>query len=108
MGRATVSLAHHSNNFFSIAASEATSIFISSDGNGVVDGSGEVYILRETSQTQRQELTCGQPVIYSNILRTKLLPGDSYNVTTHSHNGDELFIGINGNNSNFYSPTNPY
>ncbi|MCJ8321320.1 MAG: Type 1 glutamine amidotransferase-like domain-containing protein [Colwellia sp.] len=108
MGRATVSLGHHSNNFFSIAASEATSIFITSDGNGVVDGSGEVYILRETAQTQRQTLSCGQPVNYLNVLRTKLVPGNSYNVTTHNHNGNELNISINGNNSNFYNPTNPY
>jgi len=108
MGRATVSLGHHSTDFFSIAASEATSIFISSDGSGVVDGSGEVYILRETVQTQRQALTCGQSVIYNDILRTKLTSGDSYNVITHSHNGSEINISINGNNSNFYNPTSPY
>lgn len=108
MGRATVSLGHHSTDFFSIAASEATSIFISSDGNGIVDGSGEVYILRETTQTQRQALTCGQSVIYNDILRTKLTSGDSYNVNTHSHNGSEINISINGNNNNFYNPTSPY
>jgi len=108
MGRATVSLGHHSSNYFSIAASEASSIFITSDGDGVVDGSGEVYILRETAQTQRQSLTCGQSVIYNNILRTKLTSGDSYNVNTHSHNGSEINISINGNNSNFYNPTSPY
>jgi len=108
MGRATVSLGHHSNNFFSIAASEATSIFITSDGNGVVDGSGEVYVLRETTQTQRQSLSCGQPVNYLNVLRTKLFSGDSYNVITHDHNGSEINISINGNNNNFYDPSNPY
>jgi cyanophycinase len=108
MGRASVSLGHHSTNFFSIAASEATSIFVTQDGNGVVDGSGEVYVLKETAQTQRQTLTCGQAVNYSDILRTKLLSGDIYNFNTHSHNGSDLNISINGNNSNFYSPTSPY
>jgi len=108
MGRAVVSLGHHSSSFFSIAASEASSIFISSDGNGVVDGSGEVYILKETTQTQRLTLSCGQPVNYVDVLRTKLVSGDNYNVNTHSHNGNDLSITINGYNNNFYNPTNPY
>lgn len=108
MGRAAVSLGRHSSNFFNIAASEATSIFITSDGNGVIDGSGEVYVLRETAQTNRQTLSCNTPVIYNNILRTKLTSGDTYNVNTHSHNGVEISISINGNNNNFYTPNSPY
>ncbi|RHW76123.1 pre-peptidase C-terminal domain-containing protein [Colwellia sp. RSH04] len=108
MGRATVSLGHHSSNFFSIAASEGTSMFLTSNGNGVVDGYGEVYVLRETTQTQRQTLSCNQAVSYLDVLRTKLVSGESYNVFTHSHNGDAMNISINGNNNNFYTPSNPY
>ena len=108
MGRALVSLAHHANDHFSIAASEGTSIFITSDGVGVVDGSYEVYVLRETTSTTRDQLSCGQPVIYSNVRRTKLLSGQSYNFNTHSHNGTNLSIGVDGRNTTFYSPSDPY
>lgn len=108
MGRAIVSLGQHSNQYFSIAASEATSIFIEADGSGIVDGSAEVYIFKETSRTNRQTLQCGNAVNYQNVSRVKLLPGDNYNVNTHSHNGSQLDVSINGNNSNFYSPSNPY
>ena len=108
MGRAIVSLGHHSNQYFSIAASEATSLFIEASGTGVVDGSNEVYIFIETANTQRVTLQCGSAVNYQNINRVKLLPGDNYNVVSHAHNGMQLDVSINGNNTNFYSPINPY
>jgi cyanophycinase len=108
MGRATVSLGHHSSDFFSIAASEASSIFITSDGGGVVDGSGEIYILKETNQTNRKTLSCNQAVEYENVQRVKLVSGDTYNLFTHSHNGTTIELSINGNNNNFYTPSNPY
>ena len=108
MGRAIVSLGHHSNQYFSIAASEATSLFIDASGTGVVDGSNEVYIFKETANTQRVTLQCGSAVNYQNINRVKLLPGDNYNVVSHAHNGMQLDVSINGNNNNFYSPINPY
>lgn len=108
MGRALTSLAKHSSNHFSIAASEGTSIFIDSTGTGVVDGSYEVYVLRETSQTNRTQLSCGQAVIYDNVLRTKLLSGQTYNFFNHTHTGSELFIGVDGRNTEFYTPANPY
>ncbi|PCK31801.1 pre-peptidase C-terminal domain-containing protein [Pseudoalteromonas piscicida] len=108
MGRAAVSLARHSANHFNIAASESASIFINKDGDGVVDGSSEVYILRETAQTQRINLACGQPVEYQNFLRTKVLPGETYNVFSHAHTGNTLEVTIDGNLTNFYVPNNPY
>lgn len=108
MGRAMVSLAHHATDNFSIAASEGTSIFIDSSGVGVVDGSYEIYILRETASTTRDQLSCGQAVIYQNVLRTKLLSGQTYNFNNHSHSGTDLTIGIDGRNSTFYSPSDPY
>ena len=108
MGRAIVSLGHHSSQHFSIAASEATSMFINANGDAVVDGSAEVYIFKETTRTNRATLQCGSAVNYQNVSRVKLLPGDSYNVNTHSHNGTQLDVSVNGNNSNYYSPINPY
>ncbi|NKC18323.1 cyanophycinase [Pseudoalteromonas sp. S4498] len=108
MGRAAVSLTRHSSDYFNIAASEATSIFINSDGEGIVDGSAEVYILKETAQTKRTALACGQAVQYQDFLRVKVLPGQSYNIYTHTHSSGELAVSINGNLSNFYLPNNPY
>lgn len=108
MGRAIVSLGHHSSQHFSIAASEATSLFINTNGDAVVDGSAEIYIFKETTRTNRATLQCGSAVNYQNVSRVKLLPGDSYNVNTHSHNGTQLDVSVNGNNSNYYSPINPY
>ncbi|ATC94896.1 Type 1 glutamine amidotransferase-like domain-containing protein [Pseudoalteromonas tunicata] len=108
MGRSLVSLAHHATTSFAIAASEATSIFITTDGKGIVDGSAEVYILKESEQTIRKALNCGQAVEYSGISRIKLLAGDTYNFSNHSHIGSNITIGIDGRISNFYTPINPY
>lgn len=108
MGRAAVSLAHHSSNYFVIAADEATSIFVTSDGNGVVDGAGSIYVLKETSSTQRAQLSCGQAVEYINIQRVRLQSGNFYNFNIHTHNGSNASLSIDGNHSNFYTPTNPY
>lgn len=108
MGRSIVSLGHHNNAHFSIAASERSAIFITNDGKSIVDGTGEIYILRETSATIRSQLTCGHPVVYSNISRVKLLAGDSYNFITLMNNGVEIMVDIDGNNTNFYQPTSPY
>jgi cyanophycinase len=103
-----VSLGHHNNNHFSIAASERSAIFITNDGQSIVDGTGEIYIFRETPQTTRTQLACGQPLIYTSISRTKLLSGDSYNFITQSNNGIEIIVDVDGRNTNFYNPTNPY
>jgi len=108
MGRTIVSLGHHNNEHFSIAASEKSAIFITNDGQSIVDGTGEVYIFRETPQTTRDQITCGQPVVYSNISRIKLLAGDHYNFITLINSGVELIVDIDGRNANFYNPTNPY
>lgn len=108
MGRTVVSLAQHSTAHFAIAADENTSLFVTSNNSGVVNGSGNVYVFRETASTQRQLLTCGSPVQYSNVQRIRLSPGNTINLSTFSHSGSAIDISINGNNNNFYSPLNPY
>lgn len=108
MGRTVVSLAQHSTAHFAIAADENTSLFVTSNDSGVVNGSGNVYVFRETASTQRQLLTCGSPVQYSNVQRIRLSPGNTINLSTFSHSGSAIDISINGNNNNFYSPLNPY
>jgi cyanophycinase len=70
----------------SVALDEATSMFIDKNGLGTVQrysGSGSVYILRETRLgTRRVQVASGQPVIYRNIERLKLAPGNTYNFKT--------------------------
>lgn len=108
MGRSAVFQARLGSSGRVVAVSEATSLFITADGNGVVDGSHEVYVLRADSQTQYQQTSCGQPVIINNLLRYKLLPGQSYNLLNNSTAVSPIRLSINGNNSNFYNPTIPY
>lgn len=108
MGRSAVFHAKLGSAGRVVAVSEATSLFVTADGSGVVDGSHEVYILRADGQTQYQQTSCGQPVIINNLLRYKLLPGQSYNLLNNSTAVSPSRLSINGNNSNFYNPTNPY
>ncbi len=108
MGRSAVFQAKLGSSGRVIAVSEATSLFVTANGSGVVDGSHEVYVLRADGQTQYQQTSCGQPVIINNLLRYKLLPGQSYNLLNNSTAVSPSRLSINGNSSNFYNPTNPY
>lgn len=107
MGRLSVFLANNAQHS-GVAASEGTSIFIDENGLGTVDGSYEVYVLKETANTQRTQLSCGKPVIYSGLQRIKLVSGQTYNFTNGAHNGQTLTIGVDGRNATFYSPSSVY
>ena len=108
MGRAMVSLANHSSQHGVIAADEGTSIFINDAGNGIVDGDGSVYVLKETTNTQRTQAACGQAVIYDDVQRTRLISGESYDFNDHNHNGSDAVISIDGSKASFYTSGNPY
>ena len=108
MGRLMVFMAHQSSSILGIGASEATSIYIGADGRGVVDGRYEVYVLRETSVTDLVQSSCGAPVKYHDLLRVKLLPGDTYDFYTDAHTGSELDISIDGEYRDYYTPADPY
>ena len=108
MGRSAVFQAKLGSSSRVVAVSEATSLFVSADGNSVVDGSHEVYVLRADSQTQYQQTSCGQPVIINNLLRYKLLPGQSYNLLNNSSTVSPTRLSIDGRSGSFYNPTNPY
>jgi len=108
MGRLLVFMAHQSSSILGIAASESTSIFINANGQGVVDGRYEVYVLRESSATNLVQARCGSPVKYHDVLRVKLLAGDTYNFSNDAHNGSELDISIDGEFTDYYTPADPY
>lgn len=108
MGRSAVFQAKLGSGGRVVAVSEATSLFVTANGNAVVDGSHEVYVLRADGQTQYQQISCGQPVIINNLLRYKLLPGQSYNLLTNSTAVSPTRLSIDGRSGSFYSPANPY
>ncbi|EJI84358.1 cyanophycinase [Alishewanella aestuarii B11] len=108
MGRSAVFQAHLGSSGRVIGVSERTSLFVQANGQTTVDGQHEVYVLRADSQTQYQQRQCGQPVILHDLLRYRLQPGDSYNLLNNSSSVTPTRLGINGNFSSFYTPTNPY
>ncbi|MBZ9613792.1 Type 1 glutamine amidotransferase-like domain-containing protein [Rheinheimera maricola] len=108
MGRSAVFQAKLGSTGRVVAISEATSMFVTANGNGVVDGANEVYVLRADSQTQYQQTSCGQPVIINNLLRYKLLPGQSYNLLNNSTSVSPTRLSIDGRSGSFYNPGNPY
>lgn len=108
MGRSAVFQAKLGNTGRVVAVSEATSLFVTADGNAVVDGSHEVYVLRADDQTQYQQTSCGQPVIINNLLRTRLISGQSYNLLNNNSAINPIRLSIDGRNGSFYNPSNPY
>lgn len=108
MGRMAVFLAHIGMGKRAIGVSEATSIFFTSDGQGVVDGQYEAYVLATDSQTNFVQTSCGQPVILHDLLRYKLVSGDTFNLSTGASSVSPIRLDVDGRNSGFYYPSNPY
>jgi cyanophycinase len=91
-----------------VAVSEATSLFVNSAGQGIVDGTNEVYILKSDAQTQYAQTSCGLPVKVNNLLRYKLVSGDQYNLINNSTSIVPSRISLDGSKASFYIPTSPY
>ena len=114
MGRSLAFLARlrqdgRSNPITGIAISEATCLFINKDGQGVVNGSAEVYILREDDVTQRVQVAPSQPLVYSDILRTRLVAGDTVDVTTWEASKQPIRMSVDGTAASpFITPTDYY
>jgi cyanophycinase len=108
MGRMGVFLATIGSGKRAIGVSEATSIYFTENGQGVVDGANNVYVLATDNQTNFSQTQCGQPVIINDLLNYTLQPGDLFNLTTGSSNVSPARLNIDGRNSSYYSPTNPY
>lgn len=108
MGRMAVFLANIGVGNTAIGVSEDSALFITEDGEGILDGSGSAYVLRSDSQTNVVQAQCGSPVIIDDLLNYRLQPGDSFNVLTGSSNVSPIRLDIDGRNNNFYNPSNPY
>ncbi|WP_231757621.1 Type 1 glutamine amidotransferase-like domain-containing protein [Microbulbifer elongatus] len=102
MGRLMAFMAGLPAGISGIGVDEATSIYFTEDGNGVVDGNGHVYVLREGAQTSRTQAVCGQPVIYEDVVRYKLSEFDAFNILTGQTTVNGKLIGIDGRSSSFY------
>ena len=108
MGRLTAFMSQMNSSAIGVGVDEDTSLFIDASGSAVVDGDNSVYILTEGSSTVLQQGQCGSPLIYNNIYRYKLSAGDSFNFAPGQASVSSLLIDIDGRQSNFYNPSNPY
>ncbi|WP_088332059.1 Type 1 glutamine amidotransferase-like domain-containing protein [Lacimicrobium sp. SS2-24] len=108
MGRMAVFLAHIGMGKRAIGVSEATSMFVSEDGNSIIDGQFEAYVLETDSLTQFTQTQCGQPVILRDLLRYRLVSGDTFNLSTGQSNVTPIRLDIDGRNTTYYAPSNPY
>jgi len=91
-----------------VGVGEDTCLFIDKNRQSVVDGDKEVYVLTEDAQTQRVQVASGQPLVYTNVLRTKLTPGQSYNFATGATTGSTIRLSVDARNSSAYTPVSFY
>jgi cyanophycinase len=91
-----------------IGVDEDTSMFIDRDGRAVVDGSGAAYVLRETADTARVQVSAGQPLVYRRIERTRLRAGQSFDFGSGSHTGSRIELSVDGRSSPVLTPSPPY
>lgn len=108
MGRMATFLAHFGAGNKAIGVDEDTAMFITEDGNGVVDGTGNVYVLATDASTDFFQTQCNAAVIIDSLLNYKLTPGDNYNVLTGATNVTPDRLDIDGRNRNYYNPKSPY
>lgn len=94
-----------------LAIDEQTSLFIDRNGLGVVDnnGGGAAYVIEERADTQRTQVMPGQPLIYRNLLRTRLDAGRFYDFVSRQHNGVVNVISVDGRSATApFTPVDPY
>lgn len=108
MGRLVNFLAHFPSEApLGIAADENTAIFITSDGRGIVDGSGSVYILK-TNEADTSLSRCGGETIVFSVKRIRLQAGQEYNFFNGRTNGRSIFLDVDGRDRFYYQPSDPY
>ncbi len=109
MGRLMVFLGHHQQHLLTgIGVSERTALWVERNGHTEVFGEHEVYIVRSDQQTMFRQTECAKPVIIDDMLYYTLRAGNHYHLFNHTSSVPPSRLSINGNNSVFYSPANPY
>lgn len=91
-----------------VGIDETTSLFVDRTGLARADGDGAVYVVEEDAATQRTQVVSGQPLVYRNLQRTKLVEGQTFHFGTGAHTGARTVIGVDGRNATPFTPANPY
>ncbi len=91
-----------------IGVDEDTSMFIDRNRVGHVDGTGSAYVLHEDANTQRTQVANGQPLVYRNLQRTRLVAGQRYTFADRSHTGTRITLSADARTTPALSPANPY
>jgi cyanophycinase-like exopeptidase len=82
-----------------VGVSENTAIFLDRDGRGIVDGSGSAYVIEETADTQRTQVANGQPLVYRNLRRTRLVAGQTFDFVSGQTQGNAIILSVDGRNA---------
>jgi cyanophycinase len=82
-----------------VGVSENTAIFLDRDGRGIVDGSGSAYVIEETADTQRTQVANGQPLVYRNLRRTRLVAGQTIDFVSGQTTGSAIILSVDGRNA---------
>jgi cyanophycinase-like exopeptidase len=100
---------NRSARIIGLGIDENTSLFIDRNGRGIADGGNAVYIVEERSDTQRTQVVSGQPLIYRNLQRTKLVAGQIFDFATYTHTGTATVLSVDGRNATTpFTPSTPY
>ncbi len=95
-----------------VAASESSSLFIDQNGLGTVDlnANGDaVYILQEQPTTVREQVNPGEPLIYKNIQRYRLVDGETFDFSSGLTSVTPIDLSIDGTTpASLYTPADPY
>jgi len=102
MGRLLAFMARMKPSAVGLGVDEETSIFFTANGDGVVDGVNGVYVLRSDDATSRTQVACHKPVRFEQVLKVRLIEGQSYNIKTHISTVSPTRMGVDGAVSEFY------
>lgn len=91
-----------------VGIDETTSLFVDRTGLARADGDGAVYVVEEDAATQRTQVVSGQPLVYRDLQRTRLVEGQTFHFLTGAHTGTRAVIGVDGRNATPFTPANPY
>ncbi len=92
-----------------ICSDERTALCIDGTGLGTVYGTNNVYVLRESPATTRDQVASGQPLIYKNVQRAKLAAGQTIKLPTLETTVGWMPLSVNGTNTATpFTPADPY